>query len=330
MEHNRSIRRADSPAGREFRGPVELRAALAVAPGCVRPMSRREDAHLCPRSWSRKGRPSGRRPDRRDGSPATATDTRPWSMAIVESQPFRSPRCRPERSHERLSDHIEADGPEGPGRVAGLATPRGDGSPILRARNDRSEKSPVRLAFVYVPNGVHMPDWTPRSARRRTCALADPRTTARGQGRDPRPQRVDPEPGAGARRRRRRPRPGHGQLPDGPPPRKTGGADLSAGVSVDQLAARSVGQADAFPFAGDRLRRAARTPASATTVIAVPISRTSRGRASRRPSPSRSIPGWSSIGCSATRRGCGRLAPDVDRRRKSILDFVARGRAPAQ
>ena len=43
------------------------------------------------------------------------------------------------------------------------------GLPLLEAMLPRARsaeaKPPVRLAFVYVPNGVHMPDWTPGGAR---------------------------------------------------------------------------------------------------------------------------------------------------------------------
>ena len=39
---------------------------------------------------------------------------------------------------------------------------RWDRDPLLAAPG-RSEEPPLRMAFLYVPNGVHMPDWTPRS-----------------------------------------------------------------------------------------------------------------------------------------------------------------------
>ena len=29
---------------------------------------------------------------------------------------------------------------------------------------DPANRPPLRMAFLYVPNGVHMPAWTPRSA----------------------------------------------------------------------------------------------------------------------------------------------------------------------
>ena len=36
-------------------------------------------------------------------------------------------------------------------------------------------KPPLRMAFVYVPNGEHMADWTPAAEGRRLRAAADPR-----------------------------------------------------------------------------------------------------------------------------------------------------------
>ena len=32
-----------------------------------------------------------------------------------------------------------------------------------RAGSDPLKKPPLRMAFLYVPNGVHMPDWTPHA-----------------------------------------------------------------------------------------------------------------------------------------------------------------------
>ena len=107
-------------------------------------------------------------------------------------------------------------------------------------------------------------------------------------------------------------------------PRKTDGADLRAGVSVDQAAAQRIGQCDPVPVAGDRLRGGQECAANATTVTVVLISPTFRGAAKPRPSPSRSIPAWSSIGSSAARldRDGGEDLARSDRHNKSILDFV--------
>ena len=103
------------------------------------------------------------------------------------------------------------------------------------------------MAFLYVPNGVHMPDWTPRSpaAGFDLPAILEPLRAVKDEvlvlsGLTLNPARALGDGGG-------RPRAGHGQLPDGRHPRKTDGADLRAGVSVDQLAARRIGRSTRFP-----------------------------------------------------------------------------------
>ncbi len=34
-----------------------------------------------------------------------------------------------------------------------------------QAAREFAGKPPVRMAFLYVPNGMHMPDWTPADNR---------------------------------------------------------------------------------------------------------------------------------------------------------------------
>src|SRR6185436_17500211 len=34
---------------------------------------------------------------------------------------------------------------------------------LARAAAEDAAKAPVRMAFIYVPNGNHMPDWTPKA-----------------------------------------------------------------------------------------------------------------------------------------------------------------------
>ena len=113
-------------------------------------------------------------------------------------------------------------------------------------RASEPARAPTRLAFVYVPNGVHMPDWTPRATGRDfdLPATLEPL----------RPVRDDLLVLSGLSLDQARP---HGDgggdharamaaFLTGTHPRKTGGADLRAGISVDQLAAREVGQATRF------------------------------------------------------------------------------------
>lgn len=107
--------------------------------------------------------------------------------------------------------------------------------------------NPVRMAFLYVPNGMHMPDWTPS----REGANYDlPRTLEQLA---PYQQHVNVLSGLtldGAF--------AHGDgggdharsvaaFLTGAHPRKTNGADIQNGVSVDQVAAAEVGGNNRFP-----------------------------------------------------------------------------------
>lgn len=109
------------------------------------------------------------------------------------------------------------------------------------------EAHPLRAAFLYVPNGVHIPDWTPRGngaglelppilgplrpvkddilvvsglSLKPACALGD---------------------GGGDHAR------AMASFLTGRHPYKTDGADLRAGISVDQVAAAKVGHLTRFP-----------------------------------------------------------------------------------
>ncbi|HXW04755.1 MAG TPA: DUF1552 domain-containing protein [Vicinamibacterales bacterium] len=105
----------------------------------------------------------------------------------------------------------------------------------------RSASRPVRLAFTYVPNGITMNEWTPAAAGRAfeftrvlkplerfredtllLSGLAHKNGNALGDG-----------PGDHAR--------AAASYLTGVHPRKTAGADIQNGISVDQIAARHVG-----------------------------------------------------------------------------------------
>lgn len=110
-----------------------------------------------------------------------------------------------------------------------------------------SSAAPIRLSFVYVPNGVTMADWTPKAAgkafeysrilkpleafRQDTLVLsglAAKNAYALGDG-----------PGDHAR--------AAAAYLTGVHPRKTAGADIQNGVSVDQIAARHLENDTRFP-----------------------------------------------------------------------------------
>jgi hypothetical protein len=106
---------------------------------------------------------------------------------------------------------------------------------------------PRRMMFLYVPNGIHMPAWTPKTTGTDfeipqtleplapfrdhltvLSRLAQDGGRAHGDG-----------PGDHAR--------ALGSFLTGAHPRKTDGADIRAGVSVDQVAAQAIGKATRFP-----------------------------------------------------------------------------------
>jgi hypothetical protein len=116
-----------------------------------------------------------------------------------------------------------------------------------RARAGEPSGPPLRAAFLYVPNGVHMPDWTP-SATGKGFALPpilEPLSKVKNDmlilsGLTLGPARALGDGGGDHAR-------AMASFLTGRHPRKTDGADLSVGISVDQLAARAVGRSTRFP-----------------------------------------------------------------------------------
>ncbi|MEE2934403.1 MAG: DUF1552 domain-containing protein [Planctomycetota bacterium] len=119
-----------------------------------------------------------------------------------------------------------------PTRLLSAATPRGG--------------PPLRMAFLYVPNGMHMPDWTPKEDGTKfdlpptLARLSDHRESfnvltgltldgARAHG-----------DGGGDHAR------SVAAFLTGSHPRKTNGADIQNGISVDQATAQFVGDATRF------------------------------------------------------------------------------------
>ncbi len=106
---------------------------------------------------------------------------------------------------------------------------------------------PARLAFVFVPNGIHMPDWTPKAegALKDLPSILQPLNAVK--------QHVNVYTGLAHDKAR-----ANG---DGPgdharcaatyltasQARKTNGADIKVGVSVDQVAAQQIGNRTRYP-----------------------------------------------------------------------------------
>ncbi len=127
------------------------------------------------------------------------------------------------------------------GMGAAIALPMLDAMTPAFAAPARLGKSPLRLAFTYVPNGITMDDWTPSAAGRAfeftrvmkplerfredtlvLSGLAHENGKALGDG-----------PGDHAR--------AAASYLTGVHPRKTAGADIQNGISVDQVAAQQIG-----------------------------------------------------------------------------------------
>jgi hypothetical protein len=110
-----------------------------------------------------------------------------------------------------------------------------------------ASKSPRRMAFLYVPNGIHMPDWTPKEegADFELPAILQPLA----------PYQKDLLVLTGLTADKARPNgdgPGDharaaGAFLTGCQPRKTGGADIKVGISVDQFAAARIGTQTRLP-----------------------------------------------------------------------------------
>jgi hypothetical protein len=109
----------------------------------------------------------------------------------------------------------------------------------------KAPAAPRRMAFFYVPNGVHMPDWTPSQVGafelpailQPLAPVKDELLVLSGLTCDKARPHGD-GPGDHAR--------AMAAFLTGAQPKKTAGADIRARISVDQLAAQKVGQATRF------------------------------------------------------------------------------------
>ena len=124
---------------------------------------------------------------------------------------------------------------------ATLALPLLDGMvPAMAAVGDSQRVN--RLSFVYVPNGIIMDQWTPATegAGFEMTPILEPLAPYRDQmlvlsGLDC--KNANPQPGEGGGDHER----GSGAFLTGVHPKKTGGTDIEAGTSIDQVAAKELG-----------------------------------------------------------------------------------------
>jgi len=120
-------------------------------------------------------------------------------------------------------------------------------APSVLLADGNTKRAPNRMAFLYVPNGVHMPDWTPQNdglgyeltpTLEPLAAFKSKLNVLTGLAQDGGRAHRD-GPGDHAR--------ALASFLTGTHPRKTHGADIRAGISVDQVAATKVGQQTRFP-----------------------------------------------------------------------------------
>ncbi|MGI9474839.1 MAG: DUF1552 domain-containing protein [Rubripirellula sp.] len=116
----------------------------------------------------------------------------------------------------------------------------------LLSAAEQPETAPLRMAFFYVPNGMHMPDWTPKNdgvrfdlppTLARLSEHQDSFNVLTGLTLDGARAHGD---GGGDHAR------SVAAFLTGAHPRKTNGADIQNGISVDQAAAQEVGDATRF------------------------------------------------------------------------------------
>ncbi len=116
----------------------------------------------------------------------------------------------------------------------------------LAASTAAASKSPQRMAFMFVPNGVHLPSWTPQNfgyaydlphILQPLAPVQDDVMVISGLTHDKGRANGD---GAGDHAR------SASVFLTGAQPRKTDGSDIRSGVSVDQVAAKIAGKATRF------------------------------------------------------------------------------------
>src|SRR6516225_10264909 len=130
---------------------------------------------------------------------------------------------------------------------ATLALPLLEAMTPLTAHGAPAAKAPLRMAFLYVPNGKNMGEWTPKTegadfemagTLESLAPFKNDLLVLSGLTLDKARANGD---GGGDHAR------AMAAFLTGRQPRKTHGADIRAGVSVDQLAAQQVGKATRFP-----------------------------------------------------------------------------------
>ncbi len=117
---------------------------------------------------------------------------------------------------------------------------------LMGSTANNAAKAPLRLAFLYVPNGMHMPDWTPdkegpgfdiKPTLEPVAHLQDKISVLSGLTLDGARAHQD---GGGDHAR------SAAAFLTGAHPKKTDGADIHNGISIDQAIAQAVGDKTRF------------------------------------------------------------------------------------
>jgi hypothetical protein len=188
--------------------------------------------------------------------------------------------------------------------------------PSLRAATAPAAASPTRLAFVYIPNGVNTQVWRPATPDRLSATL-EPLAKLRDhfsvlRGLDHHKARANGD-GAGDHAR------ANATFLTGCQARKTAGADIRNGVSVDQIAAQQLGHLTRVPsleLSTDPPRRSGNCDSGYSCAYAHNLS----WRSATTPAPAERDPRY----VFEKLFGSGDEKADARRRfnQKSVLDFV--------
>lgn len=120
-------------------------------------------------------------------------------------------------------------------------------APNLARASETATTPPRRMAFIFVPNGIHLPDWTPQSEGFgfQLPSILEPLSNVQDEllvlsGLTHDKGRANGD-GAGDHAR------SASVFLTGAQPRKTDGSNIRSGLSVDQAAAQQIGKLTKFP-----------------------------------------------------------------------------------
>ena len=133
------------------------------------------------------------------------------------------------------------DVPARHGGGARAAAARRDGAGASPRRHRRRSRVP-RLGFFYAPNGTYLPNFHPVGVGSELRVHAGPEAARAARATHRRRQRPGEQGRGEPERRRRRAHARRHAWLSGIRPKKTEGADIEAGTSIDQMAAAVIGK----------------------------------------------------------------------------------------